>query len=493
MASNNFNRFFVMLEPMDGGFGLNGGKEPAGYCKFEIRKNRGRLHIYLQDLKPIDKDKGIYELVLLSTRGGISPIRLAGLKIGEDGKYEEIMDFDPANINGSGHGLNMFQGIAVVPVLKSEGKARIALTGLIDKRAEPDFRGIIADWLAPSHLTGAEAPEGQAMAETTTKEDLTEEPPKEEWPLAEEDEADDIYAAGYKAESLDAGGETIGGADLPAEADPMTRVPDSGGPDQNDIKDLAVDNEAARDDDHFEYEITYPNEYDKEPIDLEGAERANSTEGSGSAGNLVTGEGTEDVESTESLDSLEGSESTEIDDSVETTEDAEFGADFDNLSPEDFEYEYTYDEPYDYRDYFDDLNKEHYKEPAGAVTYWDKVKGYYNTLFESRKKVCPFDAPGEVDWVRIDGLKDDPASNAYYGWGGYHPGWNRPDHYLVGLQREKGKVKYVIYGLPGMYSAVPPMSIYGLSKWLPKKNGQGMGYWLLYIDAETGEIAYPDQ
>jgi len=54
-------------------------------------------------------------------------------------------------------------------------------------------------------------------------------------------------------------------------------------------------------------------------------------------------------------------------------------------------------------------------------------------------------------------------------------------------------VKYVIYGLPGMYSAVPPMSIYGLSKWLPKKNGQGMGYWLLYIDAETGEIAYPDQ
>jgi hypothetical protein len=38
---------------------------------------------------------------------------------------------------------------------------------------------------------------------------------------------------------------------------------------------------------------------------------------------------------------------------------------------------------------------------------------------------------------------------------------------------------------------VPPMSVYGFSRWLPVKNGYGAGYWLLYIDAVTGNITYP--
>lgn len=475
MASNYFNRFFVMLKPMDGGFGLSGGKEPAGYCKFEIRKNHGRLHIYLQDLKPMDKGKGIYELMLLSTRSGISPIRLAGLKIGDDGRYEETLDFDPANIKGSGHGLNMFQGIAVVPGLKLDGGTRIALTGLIDKRADVDFRGIIASSLAPSDLTVAE----------TGDEDRTMEPAAEEWITDEGDVTDDAHEADLEANSPEAGEETEAVPDLHTGDEPLTDVSDSLGQDENDVVNLGFDSEFAQDEDYFDFEITYPNEYDKEPIDQVGLEGAESTEGAESAESVegVVSEEGAGAESTEGLESIEDTGSTD---------DAEFGADFDNLSPDDFEYEYTYDDTYGEHDYFEDLDKEQYEQPARGSTYWDKVKSYYNGLFESRKKVCPFDAPGEVDWVRIDGLMDDPGSNAYYGWGGYNPGWSRPDHYLVGLQRSKGKVRYVIYGLPGMYSAVPPMSIYGLSKWQPEKNGRGMGYWLLYIDAETGEIAYPD-
>ncbi|MGI6536957.1 MAG: hypothetical protein ACOX22_01075 [Caldicoprobacterales bacterium] len=109
-------------------------------------------------------------------------------------------------------------------------------------------------------------------------------------------------------------------------------------------------------------------------------------------------------------------------------------------------------------------------------TYWSKVESYYNNLFKNHIKVMPFeDGIGEVDWIRVENW--DPGS------------WF--DHYLIGLHRHLGRVRYVIYGIPGMYTAVPPMSVYGFSRWLPVKNGYGAGYWLLYIDAVTGNITYP--
>jgi hypothetical protein len=65
------------------------------------------------------------------------------------------------------------------------------------------------------------------------------------------------------------------------------------------------------------------------------------------------------------------------------------------------------------------------------------------------------------------------------------------DHYIVGLMRENGEVRYVVYGIPGGYGAISSMFMQGFSKWLPARYGYGMGYWLMYIDACTGEIAYP--
>ncbi|HZK34804.1 MAG TPA: hypothetical protein VFD33_05805 [Bacillota bacterium] len=140
----------------------------------------------------------------------------------------------------------------------------------------------------------------------------------------------------------------------------------------------------------------------------------------------------------------------------------------------------------------DDTYKEAYKPEVEDMTYWGKVKEYFEGLFDRHRRLCPFDTVGEEDWVRIE-HRDDPASSYFKRPGGmYGLDMNSIDHYLVGLRREEGRVQYVIYAIPGVYTAVPPMSIHGLSKWLPVRGGYGTGYWLLYIDAKTGEIAYPD-
>jgi hypothetical protein len=35
------------------------------------------------------------------------------------------------------------------------------------------------------------------------------------------------------------------------------------------------------------------------------------------------------------------------------------------------------------------------------------------------------------------------------------------------------------------------MFMHGFSRWVAANSGYGMGYWLLFIDAYTGGIAYP--
>jgi len=130
--------------------------------------------------------------------------------------------------------------------------------------------------------------------------------------------------------------------------------------------------------------------------------------------------------------------------------------------------------------------------PAGSypkgMSYWDQTKDYFSQLFQNNTSVCPFDYTPETEWVRVE--DPNPSPYSCYGMGNYG-GSGDTDHYLVGLARHREKVRYVIYGVPGIYSMVPPRSMQGYSRWLPVKNGYGAGYWLLYIDAISGNVAYP--
>ncbi len=61
--------------------------------------------------------------------------------------------------------------------------------------------------------------------------------------------------------------------------------------------------------------------------------------------------------------------------------------------------------------------------------------------------------------------------------------------YVLGLIYEDGQIKYVCYGVPGIYADECPQELQGLSQWLPldESQPQGKGYWLSYQDAQNGE------
>ena len=61
--------------------------------------------------------------------------------------------------------------------------------------------------------------------------------------------------------------------------------------------------------------------------------------------------------------------------------------------------------------------------------------------------------------------------------------------YVVGLIYEDDEIKYICYGVPGVWSKECPKELNGLSQWLPlnEDDPQGRGYWLSYQDAGNGE------
>lgn len=63
------------------------------------------------------------------------------------------------------------------------------------------------------------------------------------------------------------------------------------------------------------------------------------------------------------------------------------------------------------------------------------------------------------------------------------------EFYVVGTIFEEGEIKYICYGVPGVYQETPPKELSGYPIWFPldENNRNGFGYWLSYQDAMSGE------
>lgn len=433
MASINFHRSFVMLKTLDKGYGYTSGKDASGYIKLEIRKSFARLYLYLQDLRVIDKKIEAYDLFLVSNQPACEPLRLAPITPDKEGKFELTMNFNSYNIRDSGYGFEEFKGLAIVHRVKDDpGYIGIPLVGQIDKHIGFDWRGDIRGRFARLYGASISAPVDYNSFDETEKDDGLVDLITDLWDQVEREKASQEQYPQDQAIQADSSSENqaIG------QADQEKVLPDIAG----------IGQEEA-------------------PVDL---------------GNELGMEGERpDPYYTGFLDpaSLGSSPYEQKASDPAGKEYSTLGLDPEGKDQDPFKGQYQ-------------AQQDPYKEKATGLSYWDRVKDYFNDLFNKHRKICPFDNAGDEDWIRIDHI-DNWAMHfrgpRYY----YRPSVASIDHYLVGLRRQEGRVRYLMYAIPGLYSPIPPMSIHGLSKWLPLKGGYGRGYWILFIDAKTGEIAYP--
>ena len=64
---------------------------------------------------------------------------------------------------------------------------------------------------------------------------------------------------------------------------------------------------------------------------------------------------------------------------------------------------------------------------------------------------------------------------------------NNGNEYVLGLIYQDFDLKYICYGVPGVFGSVPPKQL-GKCQWLPlNPQNPENGYWVIYQDASTGE------
>lgn len=69
-------------------------------------------------------------------------------------------------------------------------------------------------------------------------------------------------------------------------------------------------------------------------------------------------------------------------------------------------------------------------------------------------------------------------------------------YYIVGVIKEKGREKYVCYGVPSTYSPTPPKELNGFCSFIPRSvfDLKGEGFWMMFQDAVSGKcVEHPTQ
>lgn len=119
----------------------------------------------------------------------------------------------------------------------------------------------------------------------------------------------------------------------------------------------------------------------------------------------------------------------------------------------------------------DKMNEEIEEEEKKENTFYNEIKKQIDKLFEENpteqylENMLP-----NSKWVKVS--VDDEGN-----------------FYVLGLIYEEEELKYICYGVPGVYQPSPPRQLSGFPVWfaLDNDNPQGFGYWLSYQDAQTGE------
>lgn len=111
-SRKSYNRFFIILQEDQKGYGLDLSKTPSGYAKLEMRNDRAKASFYVQDIK---KQNGPYYMVLiaLGNNGSRELINLGQINIDEYGKADVSNEYDVNNIAGTNIGMDKIQGAGI--------------------------------------------------------------------------------------------------------------------------------------------------------------------------------------------------------------------------------------------------------------------------------------------------------------------------------------------------------------------------------------------
>lgn len=130
--SREYYRAYIILKQDTRGYSFSN-KEPSGYCKIDAYGDKAKIQVYVQDLKPIPKEKGYKLSLLANLPTGPRIVPLESFYVDEKGKRDIKISVDRNNIGGSSLSIEQFEGA----VISIEDPASSTVTPLVGFKKQP--------------------------------------------------------------------------------------------------------------------------------------------------------------------------------------------------------------------------------------------------------------------------------------------------------------------------------------------------------------------
>lgn len=125
--SREYYRAYIILKQDTRGYSFSN-KEPSGYCKIDAYGDKAKIQVYVQDLKPIPKEKGYKLSLLANLPAGPRIVPVESFYVDEKGKRDIKISTERNNIGGSGLSIEQFEG-AVISVEDPASSHHVPLVG----------------------------------------------------------------------------------------------------------------------------------------------------------------------------------------------------------------------------------------------------------------------------------------------------------------------------------------------------------------------------
>lgn len=482
LTKKSYNRFFIILQEDQKGYGIDINKTPSGYAKLESMNDKGKASFYVQNLK---KQKGPYHMILIvQGRTEKELISLGAINIDDAGKADISNEYSASNIANTNIGMDKVLGAAICKVTGE--KVNSIMVGFACGEE-------LKDWV------------NYKMASTESKKmkmpDLETKKIKQE----NKDECEMKRGQQNKVEVL-SNNEAIKNSDVKEKDLKAEKVSE-----ELDIKREEIEREKEtlvrlrQEIEDMRLEVNK----EKEELEDERSKIINDKK----TLNKEIEKFKQDTECFEEEKSKEIRKSMdEFRDLKAEIESTEIDLDDNSINPvsEALKNSKTFDEYEEEIERYKDYRKKHDKgkkdknNECKCKTYpKEKKEEFFKGIVKDLDNVGNKQNIKNCTWhkAKVDKLESmycikdyNKYSVIYYPMICYYPYIIKHGYFMVGYKySEDKKLKYIIYAIPGTKNLQdqPYEGKTGFVTFMPDDNEENVGYWLMYFDIDKNSVVVP--
>lgn len=546
-VKKGYNRYFIIFQEEDKGYGIAIDKQPTGYAKIEVKNGKCKITVYAQNIK---KEKGPYNFCMIDTnRSPANLVKLGEVRIDDVGTGETYWEYNEDNVCNSGNSIenynvavlmaesdviaNSMAGMSTGVDANDDASANVSVNGNANMNTDryeisAPLSGYIGKerilWKEKIHIGGIDR-----LSENTidaAKFEINKQDLRSEKPESDDDMIEELDEEGKKFKEYEAA--------IKTEADRMSKVAveqenelqtdyenmqplNAQSEDDTNIYEFGLEQDLQRHNKHghkTDYknkkQMNYYHEYDKEENENEHDDDDHHDHGDGSynhnyndhdgwcyghnQGNYEhSGCGYDNKHNQNSEDHNQSSHDhndCDIDNGQSSDDHNGYGYDHDQSSDDHNGYDYG-KKPY--------MSHKHKNSKPYADIFHHLLREFeelpQNFIEDDMKQVRWWKIPYKYD-AKLINEKHYPFMCTIFHLSMAYPHidyikyFYKTGHYYFGIKYdENNEVKYLIYGIIGRNDNKdqPYMGMTGFNKWIGKPNKE-MGVWIMFYNPKTGNI-----